>query len=131
LTGVNDYHEILETIEQYSTFPSMFLYIRIAVISIIRSGYGPGGTFSFSPEKGYSGEADKVLITDKAKNRSVSAALSTTLQQDKGNVQRHLSVENKFKSDGKVKIKKTTVSWKWIIAGIAFLSVLGWLPTGD
>jgi len=84
----------------------------------------PRGRFSFSAGEGFSGEADKIQVTGKAKAGSVSSERHSSLQQDKGKLQKEHISEKKSVADQKLKIKKSAVSWKWVIAGFAFMGVL-------
>lgn len=85
----------------------------------------PRGTFSYSPEDGFSGEADKVLVTGKGKSGSVSTGLTNILERDKGKIRQNLKQHTKNVRDEKQKSKKTSPSWKWVIAGLAFMMVVG------
>lgn len=85
----------------------------------------PRGMFTYSPGKGFSGEADKVLVTGKAKSGSVSTGSSNSLQIDRGKIQRSLNVNEMSVSDQKLKTKRTSPSWKWMIAALAFMMVVG------
>jgi hypothetical protein len=84
----------------------------------------PRGVFTFSPEKGFTGEADRVLVTGKAKTGSSSSETTTALQQDKGKIQQELNLKKKDVSEQKLKLKKSVPSWKLVIAGVAFMGVL-------
>lgn len=84
----------------------------------------PKGLFSFSAEKGFSGEADKVMVTGKVKRSSVSSASSSSLHQGKVKIKQQLSQQRKKVSDLKTKSKKSKPSWKWLVAGLAFLTAL-------
>jgi hypothetical protein len=84
----------------------------------------PKGVFSFSAEQGFSGEADQVLVTGKAKSASVSSDLILSSQQDKGRIQQQVRIKKKDMADQKIKIKKSAPSWKWIIAGLALMCVI-------
>jgi hypothetical protein len=84
----------------------------------------PKGTFSFSPDKGFSGEAESILLTGKASTGSVSSDWNTTLQQDKGSTEKQMTLKKKGVSDQKIKLKKSAPSWKWMIAALAFMGVL-------
>jgi hypothetical protein len=84
----------------------------------------PKGVFSFSGEKGFTGEAEQVLVTGNSKTGSVSSDLRTSSQRDKGKIQQQLSTKKKDVADQKIKIKKSAPSWKWITAGLAFLGVI-------
>ena len=84
----------------------------------------PKGMFSFSAEKGFSGEAEKVMVTGKAKSGSVSSVSSSSFHQDKVKIQQQLSQQRKKVSDLKTKSKKSKPSWKWLVASMAFITAL-------
>jgi len=84
----------------------------------------PKGVFSFSADKGFTGEAEQVLVTGNSKTGSVSSDLRTSSQRDKGKIQQQLSTKKKDTADQKINIKKSAPSWKWIIAGLAFIGVI-------
>lgn len=84
----------------------------------------PKGTFSFSAEKGFSGEADKVLVTGRVKTGSSSTDKRSSIVQYKGKVRQTRTEDNKKVVDQKLKTKRSSPSWKWVIASLAFLGVV-------
>lgn len=78
----------------------------------------PKGMFSFSPEKGFSGTADKVVIEGQVLSGSASSDLSTSKEQSKSKVKVAISQEDRRSADNKEKLKQSSPSWKWVIAGL-------------
>ncbi|MDO7744095.1 MAG: hypothetical protein MUP99_09985, partial [Pedobacter sp.] len=76
----------------------------------------PVGRFSYSPEKGFTGEAQRILITDKSKSGSAYAGMSNTEESDKGKVDIQVSAKEQAESTEQQKTKKSSVSWKVILA---------------
>ena len=86
----------------------------------------PVGRFSYSPEKGFTGEAEKILITDKSKSGSTYAGMTNTEESDKGRVDIRASEKNKSESAEQQKTKKSSVSWKVILAFIGLVVIIVW-----
>lgn len=84
----------------------------------------PRGVFSFSSAGGFSGEADKVLLTGRIRAGSVSLDSSSSLQQDKGETRQQYSQQVSNVIDQKDKKKTAAPSWKWLVGILAFLGAL-------
>lgn len=86
----------------------------------------PRGIFSFSPEKGFSGTADKVMIEGQVLSGSASSDLSTSKEETSSEVKVAISHEDKQLADSKEKFKQSSPSWKWVIAGLVSIGFLCW-----
>lgn len=85
----------------------------------------PKGLFSFSPEKGFSGEASRVVITGNIYRLAVLSSLQSSEIQDKGKIGMTLNQTKKQVSDQQQKVKQSSVSWKWILAVLIIMVILG------
>jgi hypothetical protein len=85
----------------------------------------PKGMFSFTPQQGFTGEAERILLTGKSRSGSASSEISTALQQDKGKTSGQLSTSKKHVAGAKLKTKSTAPSWKWIVALLAIMGFAG------
>ena len=88
----------------------------------------PKGRFSYSPEKGFEGEAEKVKI-------SKTGATETLLKKELAEVTQEAVLKksdrlenNLLKSNYTAEEKTTVLSWKWVTGIGLFLMVaaLGW-----
>jgi len=86
----------------------------------------PVGRFSYSLEKGFTGEAHRILITDKSKSGSAYADMANTEESDKGKVDIQTSAKEKTESAEQQKTKKSSVSWKVILAVIGLVMIAIW-----
>lgn len=87
----------------------------------------PKGMFSWSQEKGFTGEADQVMIKGAVSGSSAFSGLHTLEQQDKGKVAVNLSQKNKEVADDKKKVKTSSYSWKLILTGLGVILIVGWV----
>lgn len=87
----------------------------------------PKGVFAFSREKGFIGEADKIMVRGNKVSTSVLAGSNTLEQQDKGSTEINLNQKQKKITKLKDKLKTSSSSWKLIIAGICLVVILGWV----
>ena len=76
----------------------------------------PKGRFSYSAEAGFSGEADKILITGKSTSGSSSLAKVDSEESDRGKTEIQTNLKAGTSSSQKDKLKKSSVSWKVILA---------------
>jgi len=86
----------------------------------------PKGLFSFSPEKGFNGEAGQVLIRGSTQESMETATTSKVEARDKGKVAVNLSQQQKIVADYNQKIKKSWPSWKWLLAGLVLIVAASW-----
>lgn len=86
----------------------------------------PKGRFSYSAETGFTGEADKVLITGKSKMGSSSSAIVHTEESDKGKKEIQTNLKEGTSSSQKDKLKKSSVSWKVVLAFTALILIVAW-----
>ena len=75
----------------------------------------PKGRFSYSAETGFSGEADKILITGKSKSGSSSLATVDSEESDQGKTEIQTNLKAGTSSSQKDKLKKSSVSLKVIL----------------
>lgn len=87
----------------------------------------PKGMFSYSQEKGFTGEADRVMIKGNVSGSSAFSDSSILEQQDKGKVAVNLSQKNKEIADDKKKVKTSSYSWKLILTGLGVILITGWV----
>ena len=86
----------------------------------------PKGRFSYSAETGFSGEADKILITGKSKSGSSSLATVDSEESDQGKTEIQTNLKEGTSSSQKDKLKKSSVSWKVVLAFTALILIAGW-----
>ena len=86
----------------------------------------PKGRFSYSAETGFTGEADKILITGKSKSGSSSLAKVDSEESDQGKTEIQTNLKAGTSSSQKDKLKKSSVSWKVVLAFTALILVAGW-----
>lgn len=86
----------------------------------------PKGMFSFSPEKGFSGVAEKVMIEGQVLSGSAASGLTTSNQQARNKTEVELNEEDKQVADRKEKLKQSSPSWKWVFAGLVSSGVICW-----
>lgn len=86
----------------------------------------PKGAFTYSPDKGFTGEAEKVLIAGQSYELQKGGRQASSYESDQGILHAQSSKKNDVETDHLQKIKETTVSWKLILTGVivitAFLS---------
>ena len=86
----------------------------------------PEGAFSFSPDKGFSGHANQILINGKANGSSVTSSLHVSRQEDKGIVISKISAKDKQVNNHDVKTKTSSPSWKWMVTGLGLIIIGCW-----
>lgn len=95
----------------------------------VKTGYSiviwPKGSFSFSADLGFSGEAEKVLISGTEASFGTSATALELKEQDKGKLETTASQTEKATTDLKTATVVSTVSWKWVLAGLIILVLAG------
>lgn len=84
----------------------------------------PKGVFTYSPEKGFSGEADSVLIKGNSQGILSGVQSTNVHEQDIGKLEASLSRKNKLLTDQESKTTETTLSWKWLLAMVVFIILL-------
>lgn len=84
----------------------------------------PKGSFTFSADHGFSGEADSVIILGSLKGGSTSAAILNIKEQDKGKVEINAAQTGKQSTDQKSKVKEQETSWIWVIGILALVYLL-------
>lgn len=87
----------------------------------------PKGMFSYSQEKGFTGEADQVMIKGDVSGSSAFSGLHTLEQQDQGKIAVAISQKNKKIADDQKKVKTSSYSWKLILTGFAVIIIIGWI----
>ena len=86
----------------------------------------PRGTVSFSPETGFAGEAEKILIKGKAAVGKVASSLNTVEQHHQSNQQVVLRQKAKDVLHQMSKVVKSSPAWKWQLAGLIVLAFASW-----
>lgn len=84
----------------------------------------PIGSFSFSADQGFSGEADSVVILGSLKGGSTSALTLNTIEQDKGKVEVEATTTSKQQLNQKSKVKEQKASWIWVAGILALVYLL-------
>lgn len=87
----------------------------------------PKGMFSYSQEKGFTGEADRVMIKGSASASSAFSDSNTLEQRDKSKVELNLSQKDKQVTDDQKKVKTSSYSWKLILTGLGVILIIGWV----
>jgi len=87
----------------------------------------PRGSFSFSHKDGFTGEAYQVTLKGTDRSSSLSAAENFAQVSDRGRVENSFSTNKKNISKTQVKVEKSALSWKWVLAAIISLAILSWL----
>jgi len=87
----------------------------------------PKGNISFSPDKGFSGEAEKIEVKGMAKGSRMATAVLTAEQTDKSERQVSIALKDKHILQQKAIVKKSSPSWKWPLAGLILLASVGGL----
>lgn len=84
----------------------------------------PKGPFTFSSEKGFSGEAEKVRMHGSSKSGSSNTNIAKSSESQaaafKSKVKQKQKLESGIRSDN----KKSTPSWLWLIIGLVLLAVI-------
>ena len=86
----------------------------------------PKGAFSFSPDKGFTGEAGQVLIRGSTQESMESAGVSRVEEKDKGRMAVNIDQQEKVVADHSDKVKETSPSWKWLLAALILTLASGW-----
>jgi len=88
----------------------------------------PRGIFTYSPDQGFIGEADQVVVARKQNGTTTKSLKASDEIQDRGTIQ--INEEHK-KKDERQKLseaKQTSVSWKWVLSfSIIFVFVIVYL----
>lgn len=84
----------------------------------------PKGSFTFSPEYGFSGEAEKVLLTGNAETGSSYVNQRSHQMSDKGKIDVQSHQKGKMITDEREITKTSSPSWKWVVAGLVLLLAL-------
>jgi len=84
----------------------------------------PKGSFSFSPEKGFVGEAEKIVIAGKGRQMLNASSVKLTDRQEKTKADLEVQTDEKLKASKKVEIKDSSLSWKWI-AVMVLATIIG------
>ena len=84
----------------------------------------PKGSFTFSTDQGFSGEADSVVILGSFKGGSTAAAVSNIKEQDKGKIEIGKASSGKKSANQKSKVKQQETSWIWVIGILALVYLL-------
>ena len=84
----------------------------------------PKGSFTFSADQGFSGEADSVVILRSLKGGSTAAAVLNIKEQDKGKVEIKAASTGKQSTDQKSKVKQQEASWIWVIGILTLVYLL-------
>lgn len=86
--------------------------------------FWPKGSFSFSTERGFLGEADSVVILGSLKGGSTTIAGLSTQEIDKGKVEINTEITGKQIIKEKSKVKEQETSWIWVTGIIALVYLL-------
>lgn len=84
----------------------------------------PKGLFTYSPAKGFSGTADRVQIVERLKSSGALVDVVQLAQQDKKNVAATIGQLDKKATDQQIRTTKSSPSYKWMLAGLAFILIL-------
>lgn len=86
----------------------------------------PKGDVFFSSQRGFSGQAEKIIVTGKANKRITAALLSSAEEHDKS--KRAATVNQKYetKKNQSSQSKTSSPAWKWQLAGLLLIAVAGW-----
>ncbi|EDM37885.1 hypothetical protein PBAL39_15709 [Pedobacter sp. BAL39] len=88
----------------------------------------PKGPFSFTEDGGFTGEAEKVMITGNVSSVNTSTGLMKGMEKLNGDVQVKSDENHTAVATSKTESQTKTVSWKWcLIAGIVVVAFGIWL----
>lgn len=80
-----------------------------------RIQFWPKGMFTYSPETGFKGEADSVVLIGSAAGNKIAISSSVLAEQDKGKLKTAYVHQEKSMVDLAEKQKSTSPSWKIIL----------------
>lgn len=83
----------------------------------------PKGAFTYSAAAGFSGEADRILITGEGKQWHTDTRLQAIREADKGKLSLKLKQQEKLSIEKNDKVIKSSVSWKWVLM-VSILTIL-------
>lgn len=86
----------------------------------------PKGLFTYSPERGFSGSAEKILITGSSTKKSSQSELAAQEKQDKGKKENIEKEYENAKESQQNKVIASKVSWKLILSGLLLFGVAVW-----
>ena len=86
----------------------------------------PKGRFSYSAETGFTGEADKVLISGRSNKGSSSSRMVHAEESDQGKTEIQTNLKEGASSSQKDKLKKSSVSWKVVLAFTVLILIAAW-----
>ena len=84
----------------------------------------PKGSFAFSADQGFNGEADSIVIMGSLTAGSASAGVLNIQEQDKGKVELGTTVAGRQSIDKKSKVKVQETSWVWVAGILALVYLL-------
>ncbi|MBB6503019.1 hypothetical protein [Pedobacter cryoconitis] len=85
----------------------------------------PKGAFIYSPEKGFSGQADSILFIGSS-NELLTYSGETIVQElDKGRIEERSKQSKKDISQQQTREKQSQVSWKWIMWVLVLTAFIG------
>ena len=84
----------------------------------------PKGSFTFSPQNGFSGAADSVIVTGHSASNSSSAASAHSTIQDKGTMETNYTRQTKSALELSAKKKSSSPSWKLLLPAMVLLFLL-------
>ena len=84
----------------------------------------PKGSFAFSADQGFIGEADSIVIMGSLTAGSASAGVLNIQEQDEGKVELGTTVAGRQSIDQKSKVKVQETSWVWVAGILALVYLL-------
>jgi len=84
----------------------------------------PKGSFAFSADQGFNGEADSIVIMGSLTAGSASAGVLNIQEEDKGKVELRTTVAGRQSIDKKSKVKVQETSWVWVAGILALVYLL-------
>lgn len=89
-----------------------------------RVQFWPKGNFTFSPQGGFSGTADSVIVSGRSATHTAAAASAAMKIQDKGKTKTSYAHQEKTVLDLSEKKKSSSPSWKLLLPAIVLLLLL-------
>jgi hypothetical protein len=81
----------------------------------------PKGSFTLSAEKGFAGEAEKIVIAGKTNRAVMTTSAVAARHEQKGQQAVTYKERDKKETEQKQEVKDSSVSWRWIIAGFVLM----------
>jgi len=75
----------------------------------------PKGSFTYSPENGFTGEADRISISGHSADLKKGGEQKRAQKAEQSALDVHTIKQQKVNEEHVQKIKETSISWKWVV----------------